>query len=62
MLGVRLFRQHFKISFFKSDNHYDLLDISKSATEVEIRKAYLKKAKQYHPDRNQSPDALVLFK
>ena len=33
-------------------NFYDILGISKSASEAEIKKAYKKMAMQYHPDRN----------
>ena len=42
-------------------NYYSLLEISRSATEDQIKAAYRKKAKQYHPDVNQSENALKMF-
>lgn len=33
-------------------DYYEVLDISKNAAQDEIKKAYRKKAKQYHPDKN----------
>lgn len=35
-----------------SNNFYDILWVSKSADAAEIKKAYRKKAMQYHPDKN----------
>jgi curved DNA-binding protein CbpA len=43
-------------------NCYRLLDIPFNATEEQIKKAYRKKAKEYHPDTGGNKETFIMIK
>ena len=46
----------------KKRDYYEVLGITRDASQEEIKKKYRKLAMEYHPDRNKSPDAQDKFK
>ena len=49
-----------KAMFVKSaNNSYKILDVLKSATDAEVKKAYREMAKKYHPDRVNTKDEAI---
>lgn len=43
-------------------DYYDVLGVEKSASQEELKRAYRKKALEWHPDRNKSSQAEAKFK
>lgn len=43
-------------------DYYDTLGVGRNASEAEIKQAFRKLARQYHPDVNKEPDAEARFK
>jgi DnaJ-class molecular chaperone len=45
-----------------SGDLYDLLEVKRDASSRQIRSAYRRLARTYHPDHNAAPDAAARFK
>lgn len=46
----------------KCKDYYEILNVTKEATDTEIKKSYKKLALQLHPDKNKAPGASEAFK
>lgn len=47
---------------FDSDDYYEVLGVSRDASQKKIKKTFKKLAVEYHPDRSEEPDAEEKFK
>jgi DnaJ-class molecular chaperone len=54
----RSFRQS---NVLNNKDFYKTLNVAKGASQDEIKKAYFKLAKEYHPDVNKAPEAKEKF-
>ena len=50
------------MAFNNTKNYYEILEVSVDSTTAEIKTAYRKLARKYHPDINKSPEAIEKFK
>lgn len=62
LVAFALICHQFSHAMAPKENYYDLLGVSKNASTAEIRKAFRKKALQYHPDKNPNADGEMFKK
>lgn len=51
----------FRSSQILNKDYYRILDVDRNASQSDLKKAYFKKAKEFHPDVNKSAGAKEKF-
>ena len=68
LLSLRLLRpfsltaQSHLLSSIRNSSHYEVLRVTKTAKPAQIKEAYIKLCKEFHPDVNTDPEAVVKFR
>jgi len=58
---IKLSTFHFAASSERKKDYYETLGVSRDAKDTEVKKAFYKLAKQWHPDANKAPEAKEKF-
>ena len=61
-VGLKVENPHAAGVLMPESDPYRVLGVAKEASSAEIKRAYRKLARQYHPDRNDDPAAEERFK
>lgn len=51
----------FVVGVYAGKDYYSILGVSRDANDKQLKKAYHKMSKKYHPDRSDDPDAQDRF-
>ena len=57
----QLFKNLSRLFSKKQQNYYNILGVPKTATQADVKKAYAKLAREFHPDKNSAVDAKHKF-
>ena len=50
------------VNSIRNSSHYEVLRVTKTAKPAHIKEAYIKLCKEFHPDVNTDPEAVVKFR